>query len=117
MVRRSYLRDRYQGALTIIMTMPFDMGSLLKKVSYGPRIRPTRDWLAILSVAGTLVVASIGWNLWLLRSVGQGGVIGNQSPPAAFDETPIESVRAVFESRAEEEARYADEYRFVDPSR
>jgi hypothetical protein len=64
-----------------------------------------------------LVALSIGWNLWLLRSVEKGGTIGDENATVeSFDEAPIESVRAVFEERRAEQLRYRQEYRFVDPS-
>jgi hypothetical protein len=100
------------------MKMPFvDVSTAIRKASYGERLRPERDWLLLLAGAGLLLVASIVWNLWLFRSVGEGAVIGAGAAPAAFDATPIQSVRAVFDSRAREEARYAGDLHFVDPSR
>ena len=93
------------------------LAPFLKRFSYGQRIRPARDWFALLSVAIVLLIASVLWNLWLLKSVERGGTIGNEAPPPAFDAAPIESVRALFEARSEEERRYRQEYRFVDPSR
>lgn len=94
-----------------------ELGPILKKLSYGPRIRPARDWFVLLSITIVLLIASVLWNLWLLKSVEQGGTIGNEAPPPAFDAAPIESVRTLFESRSAEEARFRQEYRFVDPSR
>lgn len=90
--------------------------NLFKRFSYGNRPRPSRDWFAILTVATLLIVLSIGWNLWLLRSVERGGVIGNEAPATSFDARPIEEIRAVFESRSLEELKYRQQYRFVDPS-
>ncbi|HWH16113.1 MAG TPA: hypothetical protein VNU25_00805 [Candidatus Paceibacterota bacterium] len=94
--------------------LPFK--DLLKRFSYGNRPRPSRDWFMILSIATCLIVLSVGWNLWLLRSVEQGGVIGNEAPAASFDARPIEEIRAVFESRSLEELQFRQQYRFVDPS-
>lgn len=94
-----------------------ELGSLLKKFSYGPRVRPARDWFVLLSITIILLIVSVLWNLWLLKSVERGGTIGNEAPPPAFDAAPIEAVRTLFQSRSEEEARFRQEYRFVDPSR
>jgi hypothetical protein len=99
------------------MKNSFDINAILTKVSYGDRARPVRDWFVLLAVMAVLVGLSVGWNVWLLRNMEKGGTIGTPETPSAFDTAPIESVRAVFESRAEEEARYENEYRFVDPSR
>lgn len=99
------------------MKISLNLGLVLKKFSYGSHVHPARDWLYLL-VAMTLFVAlSIGWNLWLLRSVEKGQIIGDENTAIeSFDETPIESVRAVFEQRRTEQLRYRQEYRFVDPS-
>ncbi|HEY0979297.1 MAG TPA: hypothetical protein VGE23_00420 [Candidatus Paceibacterota bacterium] len=99
------------------MKMHFESKNLLARFSYGTRIHPTRDWFLLLSLATALIVASVAWNLWLLKSVERGGVIGSEQAPATFDAAPIESARAVFEARRGEELRYRQEYRFVDPSR
>lgn len=64
-----------------------------------------------------MVALSVGWNFWLLKSVERGAVIGDpgrQRP--GLDERSVEPVRAVFESREQEQGRYREEYRFVDPS-
>jgi hypothetical protein len=62
-----------------------------------------------------LVTLSLCWNVWLLWRAGQGAGIrenGEVQGPAS-----VSSVRALFEVRAQEERRYRQEYRFVDPSR
>lgn len=94
-----------------------NLGSVLKKFSYGNAVHPARDWFYLLVVMTVLIALSIGWNVWLLRSVEKGGTIGDESIEVdSFDEAPIESVRAVFEERRAEQLRYRQEYRFVDPS-
>ena len=71
----------------------------------------------MLLVATLLIALSVGWNLWLLRNVEKGGIIGDENIEVdSFDEAPIESVRTVFEEREAEQLRYRQEYRFVDPS-
>lgn len=99
------------------MKLSFNTRSLLRHLSYGDHVRPARDWFTLLSVALFLVAVSLTWNLWLLRSVEQGGMIGTEPAPATFDEAPIRSVQGVFKSREEEELRFKREYRFVDPSK
>ena len=93
------------------------LGPILKKFSYGQDIHPARDWFVLLFVTVTLLIVSVLWNFWLLKSVEEGGTIGNEAPPPAFDAAPIESVRTLFEARAEEKTRFRQEYQFVDPSR
>jgi hypothetical protein len=99
------------------MKTSLDIRALLKRFSYGSRLRPARDWFLVLLCATLLIAVSVGWNLWLLQKVEQGGVIGEvgrQRP--GLDERSIEPVRAVFKSREEERRRFRQEYRFVDPS-
>jgi len=99
------------------MKPSFDFAPLLKKISYGDQVHPARDWFRLLMAMTVLIAVSIGWNVWLLRSVEEGGTIGDESATIeSFDEAPIESVRAVFEGRRSEQLRYRQEYRFVDPS-
>lgn len=99
------------------MKLSFDTRTILKYLSYGSRIRPARDWYYLLLLTILLVVLSVAWNVWLFRSVEEGGPLGEVAAPEAFDAAPIESVRSVFEARASEAARYRDAYRFVDPLR
>lgn len=90
--------------------------NILKRINYGPRLRPSRDWLVILAIAFTLLLCSVVWNLWTFARVTGGETIGTQSPPPATADLPVDSVNRIFERRAAEEARYRSEYRFVDPS-
>lgn len=99
------------------MKTSLSFGPLVKRFSYGTRLHPARDWFYVLLAATILIACSIAWNIWLLRSVEAGGTIGDEVVEVeSFDESPIESVRALFESRKEEQMRYRQEYRFVDPS-
>ncbi len=99
------------------MKTSLNIGPLLKKFSYGSHVHPARDWFYLLVAMTAIIALSIAWNVWLLRSVEKGGTIGDESLEVeSFDETPIESVRAVFEARRTEQLRYRQEYRFVDPS-
>lgn len=99
------------------MKLSFDTHAILKRFSYGTRVRPARDWFLVLSAGLVLVVLSVGWNVWLLQSVEQGVVTGDaRTQRTGLDERSIEPVRRVFESRELEQGRYREEYRFVDPS-
>lgn len=99
------------------MKTSLNLGPLLKKFSYGDQVHPSRDWFRLLMAMTILIAISIGWNVWLLRSVEHGGTIGDETVTIeSFDEAPIESVRAVFEERRSEQLQYRQEYRFVDPS-
>ena len=99
------------------MKSSLSFGPLLKRFSYGTRIHPARDWFYVLLAASLFIALSIAWNIWLLRSVEAGGTIGDESVEVeSFDESGVESVRALFKERETEQLRYRQEYRFVDPS-
>ena len=99
------------------MKLSFNSDAFFKRFSYGASLRPARDWFLVLVVAVLLVAGSVGWNVWLFQGVERGAVIGESSAGrTGLDERSIESVRRVFESRQEEQNRYRNEYRFVDPS-
>lgn len=100
------------------MNLSHLMSSLPRAIAYGERIRPARDWFVLLVGASLLVVVSVVWNVFLLIRIERGEAIDGSVPAAsAFDSKPIEAVQEVFLKRAEEERRFRQEYRFVDPSR
>jgi len=82
------------------------------------RPRPTRDWMLLLSLAALILVASAGWNVWTFVRVTSGDVGAvEEAAVDGPDLTALERVRAAFQERAAEEARYRSDYRFVDPSK
>lgn len=89
----------------------------LKGISYGAALRPSRDWLLLLALFVVLLLISVGWNLWTFTKVTAGGAIGASVPVQEPGTPAVDSVTKLFEARALEEARYKNEYRFVDPSR
>ncbi len=84
-------------------------------LSYGPQLRPVRDWLVLLIVFVLLLLASVGWNLWLFNKVTKGEKIGDVPVSQPVD-INLDQVKQLFENRAAERMRYTGEYRFVDPS-
>lgn len=86
-------------------------------ISYGERIRPVRDWFAILACGAVLFIASVAWNAWLFydatRERAESTATTAEAP--ALDALP--KAREVLTERAGEEARYRGVYEFVDPSR
>ncbi len=83
---------------------------------YGPRIRPMRDWFAI--VLGSAVLLGVGLlaDLWLFTDVVRDEVPSTAATSTpAIEQAPLEQVHTLFEARAREEARYKDEYHFIDP--
>lgn len=99
--------------------MNFD--TLLSRLSffrYGPRLEPVRDWFMLLGVLGALVSVSVLWNIWLFVGVAEGDTIGNAPYEApSLSGASADAVRRIFDVRSEEQKRYENEYRFVDPSR
>jgi len=84
----------------------------------GDKKRPSRDWLALLTLALLLLIASIGWNVWTFIRITSGEVVGDERPVVKGPDTSaLEQVREVFNRRKAEEQRYFTEYRFVDPSK
>lgn len=81
-------------------------------------VHPVRDWFILLSITTVLLGVSVGWAGWnytqALRAAEKNTPVGAKP---VFDTQAVEAVRAAFEARSEEAARYGDEYRFVDPSR
>ncbi len=93
----------------------FRIRSLLNFFKYGARLRPARDWYVLLVLFSVALGVSIAWNLWLFEQITKGQTIGGP-PPAPAPQIQLDTVKALFEQRAAERARYTSEYRFVDPS-
>ena len=80
---------------------------------------PVRDWIVALIAAGIALAGIIVWNIWTFDTVARGGVIGPATPNTQtfLDDSSLSAVRAIFEKRADEEAKYrTGTYRFADPS-
>ncbi len=87
-------------------------------VEYGEDIRPTRDWLLLLSCAGILLLVSVLFNVWTFARVVNGEIVGGVTTTAPqVDTNAIDAVQKVFEDRTSEELNYKGAYHFVDPSR
>ena len=91
---------------------------VFEHIRYGNRLEPARDWFVLLTALLVALVVSIVWNvLFFLDTVN--GVDSTQVENAinATSTDPIQTVEELFLKRQVEEARYKNEYRFVDPSR
>ena len=87
---------------------------------HGIRLDPVRDWLVLMSLAGIALACIVVLNMWTFDTVAGGGIIGGQasSTPSLVSQESIDAVRAVFDARTAEEAKYVTgTYRFSDPSR
>ncbi|MCI0597641.1 hypothetical protein L0Y34_01020 [Candidatus Parcubacteria bacterium] len=102
------------------MKTPTDFRSFTKLISglsYGETIRPSRDWMVLLSIAGMLVLASLAWNAWFFLNVLTSDFSTTGSAQETVNTRAIEEAKALFSERAGEESRYRNEYEFIDPSR
>lgn len=93
--------------------------TLRNRLTYGERINPARDWLILLGLGLILVAAVIGWNVWAFDTVANGGVIGSNatSTPTVFNRSSLDTIHAIFDSRAAEEEKYqTGVYTYSDPS-
>lgn len=82
---------------------------------YGARLHPVRDWLVILAVFTLLLLVSLFWNIWLFTQATNGMVLGSSQAPEQA-QVQLDQVKGLFDSRAAQQARYLQEYHFVDPS-
>lgn len=96
------------------------LASLASRLSYGPRINPGRDWIALLTLSAFALAFILVWNLWAFETVVTGGTLGGagaSSTSAFVNRAPLDAIQSVFDARAAEDAKYiGGTYRFADPS-
>ena len=95
------------------------IGSFLKRLRAGVHQDPARDWLILITFSTIALAGIIVWNVWAFDTVAKGGVIGAPvtGTPPIFSRSSLDTIRTIFASRAEEEAKYVTgAYRYVDPS-
>ncbi len=96
-----------------------DISSLLKRMHGYTHRDPMRDWLALLTLSIIALMGIIVWNAWVFDTIANGGVIGSATTETQpiFNHSTLDSIHAIFASRATEEAKYiTGAYTFVDPS-
>lgn len=102
------------------MNIPNFVTKFLKRVRRGAREDPARDWLALITVSLIALASIIVWHVWAFDTVARGGAIGGAPAKTASSTSArasLDAIRAIFESRAAEEAKYATGvYRYADPS-
>jgi len=95
------------------------IGSFVRRVHFSTSIDPVRNWLVLLTLSTIALASIIVWNVWAFDTVANGGAIGttNTKAPEVFSQASLETIRVIFENRANEEAKYVTGvYRFADPS-
>ncbi|HRH24318.1 MAG TPA: hypothetical protein PK109_01885 [Candidatus Paceibacterota bacterium] len=103
------------------MNLPPQLTAFLKRFSSHDgtkHLDPTRDWLLLLALVIIALIASVVWNAWFFFIALEEESTSQSAPVEATPDTnSVEKAQALFELRAAEEARYRNEYRFIDPSR
>lgn len=95
------------------------IGPFMKRLRSSASPDPVRDWLVLLTVSIIALAGIIVWNVWAFDTVANGGIIGKPAAkaPAAFNNSSLDTIHAVFSSRVEKEEKYiTGAYRFIDPS-
>lgn len=101
------------------MNISHFIDALLKRVRLFSRYDPARDWFALLGCAVIILTGIVVWDAWVFDTIANGGTIGAPatSTPPIFSQSSIDSIHAVFDMRAAEEAKYVSgAYRYADPS-
>lgn len=93
------------------------LSKYLRIFRYGDRVKPLRDWLILVSIAGVLLVGSAGWSFWLFDQISNPKEKTLTPPTTSTSTASLETVRTIFEKRTAERAHYISDYHFVDPSR
>lgn len=93
-------------------------GKRFSKSGGAKHLNPQRDWLLLLLVALVAILASVAWNVWFFFfALDAQTAVPNAPAAQTLDTSSINKARALFDTRAAEEARYRGEYRFNDPSK
>ena len=102
------------------MKMQFSLTNLIKKMQYGPRLRPTRDWLMLISIIAIVFVIGIVWSVLTFFHAVSSRSVSNHEPTVntVINHSAINRVQKIFDARAVEQEKYkSGEYSFKDPSR
>ena len=93
--------------------------SFFKRLRSLAPLDPERDWIVMFLVSIIALSGIIVWNAWAFDTVANGGTIGTPvaTTTPVFNQSSLETIRTIFDSRAAEEAKYASKlYQYVDPS-
>ena len=94
-------------------------GSFIQRLRSSASIDPVRDWLVLLTTAMIALMGIIIWSVWAFSTVAGGGTLSapTTKAPTIFDNSSLDTIHAIFESRAAEETKYrTGAYRYTDPS-
>jgi hypothetical protein len=89
-------------------------------LKYGERLRPMRDWFALMGVLAVLLLIGIAWSAYTYGAVQRGEIIGNTpaGPDMSVNRASLQSVESLFDTRAAEAEKYkSGAYTFVDPAK
>ena len=75
------------------------------------------DWIVVLVVFLAALVGSVLWNaFFFLETVSDKKDSVETGEHKTIDISTVDRVRGTFDAREAEEARYRNEYQFIDPS-
>ncbi len=102
------------------MKINFSTENIVRKIKYGNRLRPSRDWLILIAGAALALISIVTWTTFnFLRVVDGPSVVDTaQNKSVIVDNVAMQEVRQIFDTRAMEQAKYeSGEYTFADPSK
>jgi hypothetical protein len=100
--------------------LPFKFKHFQNRMHAYAHMDPMRDWSILLILFGIAFTTIIVWNISAFQTVYSGGIIGSPATKkeTVIDDDSLNAVRAIFESRAAEEIKYATGvYHFRRPLR
>ncbi|HFC11109.1 MAG TPA: hypothetical protein ENJ75_02920 [Candidatus Kaiserbacteria bacterium] len=101
------------------MKTQFSLTALVKKLRYGSRLRPARDWLTLLSFAAIAFIVGIAWGaVTFFNTVTEKTPIAPiQASATIINNQALRNVQKIFDTRAVEQEKYeSGGYVFRDPS-
>lgn len=98
------------------MNLP-SLTSSLSRFSYGSRIRPVRDWVALIILSLVVLAVFAVLAEWQYLEGAEADALSLPPlPPETVSPDTLAETEAMFDQRAAEALRYQSEYVFVDPS-
>ncbi len=102
------------------MKFPSNSLTFLRRFIYGTRLRPARDWFALILLVAVALIASVAWSVYTFRATisGENSPAVLVRPGASVNRTTFERMQQIFDTRAAEQEKYqSGAYSFPDPSR
>ena len=84
------------------------------------RVDPVRDWIALITIAGVILLGIIGVDVWQFNVITDASmqVPASSAAQRSFNLKEFETVKTLITSRASEQQKYINgAYTFTDPSK